>query len=33
MRLFALVEKGPSVLNVKGIEQKLEDIESKQLPA
>jgi hypothetical protein len=25
---FALLEKGPSVLNVKGMEQKLEDLQS-----
>jgi hypothetical protein len=30
---FALLEKGPSVLNVKALEAKLEDIQSKQLPA
>ena len=28
---FALLEKGPSVLNVKGMEGRLEDIQSKQL--
>ena len=27
---FALLEKGPSVLNVKGMEEKLEDIQSQQ---
>lgn len=29
---FALLEKGPSVLNVKGVEEKLQHIQSKQLP-
>jgi hypothetical protein len=28
---FALLEKGPSVLNVKGMEGRLEDVQSKQL--
>jgi hypothetical protein len=28
---FALLEKGPSVLNVKGMEEKLENIQSKQI--
>jgi hypothetical protein len=28
---FALLEKEPSVLNVKGMEKKLEDIKSKQI--
>jgi hypothetical protein len=28
---FALLEKGPSVLNVKGMEEKLEDIQSQQI--
>jgi hypothetical protein len=30
---FALLEKGPSVLNIKGIEEKLEDIQTKRLIA
>ena len=29
---FALLERGPSVLNVKGIEGKLENIQIKSLP-
>lgn len=29
---FALLEKGPSVLNVKGMEEKLENIQIKSLP-
>lgn len=28
---FALLEKGPSVLNVKGVEEKLEDIQKNQI--
>jgi hypothetical protein len=28
---FALLEKGPSVLNVKGMEEKLEDIQKQQI--
>jgi hypothetical protein len=28
---FALLERGPSVLNVKGMEEKLENIQSKQI--
>jgi hypothetical protein len=28
---FALLEKGPSVLNVKGMEEKLETIQSQQI--
>jgi hypothetical protein len=27
----ALLEKGPSVLNIKGMEEKLEDIQSRQI--
>jgi hypothetical protein len=30
---FALLEKGPSVLNVKGMEEKLDDIQTKELTA
>jgi hypothetical protein len=28
---FALLEKGPSVLNVKGMEEKLEDIQPQRM--
>jgi hypothetical protein len=28
---FALLEKGPSVLNVKGMEEKLEDLQSTKI--
>jgi hypothetical protein len=30
---FALLEKGPSVLNMKGMEEKLDDIQTKELAA
>ena len=30
---FALLEKGPSVLNMKGMEEKLDDIQTKELTA
>jgi hypothetical protein len=30
---FALLEKGPSVLNVKGMEERIDDIRTKELTA